>query len=318
MRAASYGDGASALAGIFEVISKRSFPSVVLVFGGGHWIVIDALRVVQDAADAPRRVIGAFVENPWKNSSPSLYVAYEELQSRYLTPNEYGKTWRGRIVVVGPGLSPPAPSVAWMKDVVASAWSGTRSLLGLAENQSSPVRGAVVPAPAAFRPAASPGAPAADAMPDPVALGASNMMAHGFRNIREIAGGGAAQLAPRHVIDEGGGDDFWIVPLDASDDPVSRDFVLAAISQATGRLLAVERDVAALDRLADDAIGEAVRAKFGPAHCVIAPAHYWRTSAMTPSRFDIYRKIIVNDQAWFVLRDGEIVAELPLRPEFGG
>jgi hypothetical protein len=39
---------------------------------------------------------------------------------------------------------------------------------------------------------------------------------------------------------------------------------------------------------------------------------------MTSSRFDVYRKIAVNDQGWFVLRGGEIVAELPVRPEFGG
>ncbi|MBY5426994.1 hypothetical protein [Rhizobium leguminosarum] len=274
---------------IVQSLAFYEFPGMVLVQGGNHWVTVDSVRV-QEAPNGQMDVVGVIVENPWYNKTAHTYVAVDEFQLRWLEPNKWGETWKGKYVVVartGPDTG--------------------RALSLLSLQPSSKVMVVAKESP--------PGIMTRDSLE----MQAINGMAlHGFDDVKAIGGGGAAVVTPIRILDEHTSAYYWIIPVDATSEKQFADFCYVAISEETGGLLEVSRVSAELDILNDSEVQLLLAGIYPHANIEVDPQYRWIPAYEVLSRFDIARRATVDGTALIVLRGGVVVSSLTNVPRFGG
>lgn len=277
---------------IVQSLAFYEFPSMVLVQGGNHWVTVDSVRV-QEAANGQLNVVGVIVENPWYNKTAHTYVAVDEFQSRWLQPNNWGKTWKERYVVV------------------ARTGSDTGRALSIVNLQPSSkitmITGELPPG--------SKMHPTRDSLET---LAINGMLLHGFDDVKVISGGGAAVVTPIRILDEHTNSYYWIIPIDATSEVQFADFCYVAISEDTGGLLEISRVSAELDILNDSEVKLLLAGIYPQAKIDVDPQYRWISAYEVLSRFDIARRAKVDGTALIVLRGGVVVSALTSVPSFGG
>lgn len=274
---------------IYHSISLAGMPCPTLVFEGAHWIIIDTVRSIKRTG-ALDEIIGVFIENPSAGKPPSSYVSIEELKTRYIKPNKWGKTWHGALV-----------SIAANDDGK--------------ENDTAVV---ILDTSTPFNPVATHLAGRPFSENDALKLALANLTAHGFSDTAEIFGGGAPVTVPLRILDEGKNEAFWIIPIDATANKNFQNFVYSAIDEGTGRLLEISHMQNYLNIFNDTEVEEIVeRAKPGT-HLRVEAGYFWTDSYYNMSRFNVYRKVSIDGVTFYVTWNGEIVSKLLENPEFGG
>jgi hypothetical protein len=277
---------------ILKTIEFLQFPCITLVQAGNHWIVIDTIRVVEDA-DGTQTVIGAFIENPWYNKTPHSYVAVNELQENWIKPNQWGATWKNKFICISGAATKKTSRAQIQKVRIVPGYPRSR-VTNTMVNAGS-------------------GSPA-----DLVDLAIQNMRQHGFTTTTAISGGGALITNPIRVLNTEKNQFFWIVPVDATKESTLREFSYVAIDAISGALLEVARMEVAMDVLNDSELAHLLALTFPRALVDIDPQYYWVPSYETMSRFDVIRRAKVNSQEYYVLKGGTIVNSLTLTPSSGG
>ncbi|WP_263337943.1 cysteine peptidase family C39 domain-containing protein [Albidovulum salinarum] len=264
---------------IYRVLFAFQTPVALLALGGAHWVVVDGVRY-RDDLDGRRQYAGFYIQNPWKGSTPSVWIEVDEFSSRWVQPNQFGQRWLGKIVLV-------------------ATPRGRRKLSNLKLTRSE-----LLP-PTGERQA-----------PKDVAL--KELAALGFENMQEISGGGALVLRPVEVLNEDDGTRFQIVPIDAVLNREFSDFVYVCINDGNQRVLEISGMSEQLDIPSDVEALERFNQVFPNEEITIDPDIYWRARLGAVSKTDVYRKARVNSDDFFLLRDGTILRELEINPSVGG
>lgn len=265
------------ITGIYYTLKYLRIPCAVLVQKGNHWVVIDSARV-HEAVGASPQVAGVFVENPWYGSPSDRYVAIDEFISGWLTGNQWGVTWKDKLVAISDGQACAAPTVANLPSAEASLLSAKWLTVNLPSTQPSPQERI-----------------------------SAALSSHGFAQISEIQGGGADLVTPVLVHDLDNGGDFIVAPRDATQSPEFNNFVYVAIDAATYSLLEICQFARAVQVYSDDEAEIASKMLRPQSNIVVLGGYYWRRSFEAMSRFQIARKIEVDGAPLYLLSDGRLV-----------
>ena len=264
---------------IFRVLMTNRTPAALLALGGDHWVVIDGVRY-QDSLDGRRNYAGFYIQNPWKGSTPDLWVEIEEFGKRWIQPNKFGERWLGKLVLIA---NP----------------DGRRRLVNNRFVDLQRLPGSAV-------------------LDDPESSTLSLVQELGFQQFGPIAGGGAVVLEPLQVLNEDDSTSFHLVPLDAVANREFGDFVYVAVDDDSQKVLEISRLSEQLDIPTDEEALQGAQQVFPDANLVVEPEVYWRTRLGAVSRTDVYRKINVDGVTFYMLRDGTLQRSLELRPSYGG
>lgn len=267
-------NAAGALDCILQNIRYRKWPSISLTKGGDHWIVVDGIRYAEEEAGA-RRYLGVYVQNPWKGTPPELYVDALEFSKEWLTPNQWGVAWLNKTVVMATG----APKRFRNNSLVL---------------QLSRIRSA----------------PKMVSAQDPRHFAKSLLDEQGFAHIRLAAGGGAVVSTPLRVLDEDNASNYWIAPLDATENEQFADFIYVAISETGDRLFEIANMSVALNIPTASEAKQDLLQRFPDTAIDVEDQLRWSRSRMTPSRFDVYRRIQLGDRRLLYLKTGDVVESL--------
>lgn len=273
-------DVAIVLDAIFRAIYGGHFPVVALVQNGGHWIVVSGVRY-SHTLEKTQLYSGVYVENPWRDSQPGVYIAMNEFTARWLTPNQYGVTWKDRLVILTDKRDQIRSANMYL--TASDREFTTASLEGFTSSRIS-----------------------------------SSLSAHGFDKVGSIEGGGATVRRPVEVIDEDTRSGFTIFPMDFLKEQSFKNFVYVSIENSTGDLLEIMPMSDELNIPDDAEVMMAARLHYQGATISVDPKYYWRRSADIKFRIDVYRKLEVNGAPYFMLRDGRFTKELVDRRPFGG
>lgn len=141
---------------------------------------------------------------------------------------------------------------------------------------------------------------------------------HGFIGATQIVGGGAAVYSDIEVMDLDGNHNYTISPLDALRTDEWKDFVYVAYS-LSGKLLEVASFSSVLDFPDDDEVALLAKDRFNVSSIEIDPKYYYIESYFTSSRFDVYRKLVVDNDTFYLHRNGEFYEDPQgFRPDAGG
>lgn len=268
----------AALGLIFGSISFHGNAAIALVQDGNHWVVVDEIRVVE-TEQGEQRAIGVFVENPWYGRPPRAYVSIEEFELNWLRPNRWGVTWKDQFVSVG-------------------ALTSKRVAKPMQLSRRTSMLHAMTAA-------------------DPLSVALARLGDHGFENLSEIQGGGAAVQGPVRVSDDVTSTYYWIVPIDGMRDKAFSDFLFAAIDDITGNVLEVAKMGSALDLLSEAETRQRLSILAPASHIGEVSELLWVRSPTTMSRFDVCRRVEVDGEQLLLTIDGIKPATVS-QQSFGG
>lgn len=263
---------------IYSKIIAENFPITMLSLGGDHWVVVSGVRYL-DSLDGPRQYAGFYIQNPWKGSTPMAWVEVSEFMDRWVRPNKFGSRWLNKIVILA-------------NDKIQGGAAN-----GILDRDS-------------YRLKSSSGSRTADAV--------AAMQMFGFEMVREVSGGGALVLKSVEVVNEDTGGTFWITPLDATDNKEFADFVYVSSDGADGHILEISGMSEQVDIPSIDDAKKIISAYAPDVDYQIDERVFWRSRVGAVSRTDVYRKIELGGRMLFLLRSGEIVPSLDVRPLSGG
>ncbi|GJD40328.1 hypothetical protein OICFNHDK_2796 [Methylobacterium bullatum] len=280
----SFASGQALCTWIVDCIVEMHQPVIVLIYAGAHWVVVDGVRWQQE--DGERVLVGVYVVDPYPHEPSRLFVPAAVFLRKYAEANEFGSIWLSRFVGVGPTVMRPFP---FKEDVRIRSFSYSRlpnssallKLIGYRVLYEQTI---------------------------------SQMNLLGFEELRRPMGGGGPRR-PVFVIGVGVSN-FALVPFDLSDQPETEGSLWAAVEIETGSILEVTDDISANLELYERNM-EAPDAALDR-DMVVSEDVFWAPTALTWSRFSVFRRVQVAGREAFLFSNGRLELNLPLRDKGGG